>query len=216
MCSWQQQQVQIGGNYTSVCVSSLSADGTCYDTPAGYEAAKEMCEAQGARLCSSAELLAADENTLCGHDERFVWTATSCGNPFNHLAVNRSRGTTSCFSPWIVTPKPSLRCCGDDKDLSKGGGGVDEPEDNNNDGNAGASGGGGGFGSANTATLSIILSLVALVLAAVLVLHVIATRRRRRESVAPKYMYDSSKTGTGPVFHDADYLEVPHTFLHPF
>lgn len=209
-------QVQIGGDYTSVCVSSQSIDGTCYGIPAGYEAAKEICEARGARLCSSAELLAADENTLCGHDERFVWASTTCGNPFNHLAVNRSSRTTSCFSPWIENPKPSLRCCGDDKDLSKGGGGVDEPGDNN-DGNAGASGG--GFGSGNTATLSIVLSLVALVLAAVLVIHIIATRRRRRKSVAPKYMYDSSKTGTGPVFHDADYLEVGtpyHTLLIHF
>jgi hypothetical protein len=204
--------LQLRGAYASVCISSMTPDGKCYATPSSYTAAKNSCQAHGARLCSSFEIFAAaesQEDDTCGVDHQLVWTSTTCSNPVSYLAVNRSSNSSECMTAASVATKPSLRCCGDDGQIV-----VDKGEDHNNNSNSGSSGGGGGFGSGSAATLSIALTLTALALAAALVCFVVVTRsKRERKNSVIKSLFSPSKTNSSN-FHDADdCLQVCSAFV---
>eukprot|EP01047_Picozoa_sp_COSAG01_P046434 COSAG01_NODE_4361_length_5098_cov_2.121024_1_plen_1077_part_10 len=83
------------------------------------EEAAAVCEADGARLCTAAELAAdCTAGTGCMHDNDMIWSGDACqpthmfvaiGNPRNRGAVNR-QGAVQCEA---LTQRHEVRCCSD-------------------------------------------------------------------------------------------------------
>jgi len=88
---------------------------------ATFDAAQKTCRAEGARLCTVAELEANEtKGTGCGHDNRLIWTATPCGNgqddgqsyrQFGKQAAGRSGLDRTCTAHGMHTGH--VRCCAD-------------------------------------------------------------------------------------------------------
>ena len=84
---------------------------TCHHKES-YGVAAATCAANGARLCTAAELrgkVAAGSG--CGMDGRFTWTGTACAEGFV-AARGNGRGSTKCLR--ASDTSPSIRCCASD------------------------------------------------------------------------------------------------------
>eukprot|EP00662_Eupelagonemidae_sp_cell21_P058331 gene58331-biopygen94569 len=106
---------------------SERAPGVCGESDDGWECASSVgfadarttCEGVGARLCSTAEVVPAAKGTGCGHDNRYVWTATACddghvrrstrGTP-DVRAKGNNAGDTQCAQDGDAA---AVRCCAD-------------------------------------------------------------------------------------------------------
>eukprot|EP00662_Eupelagonemidae_sp_cell21_P014063 gene14063-biopygen38763 len=96
-----------GDGLFSLC--GESDDGWACVQNAGLAGARGTCEGVGARLCSAAEVALAAMGTGCGHDARYVWTATTCDN--GHLRVKgNNAGDTQCA---LDGDTAAVRCCAD-------------------------------------------------------------------------------------------------------
>ena len=88
---------------------------------ANWTAARETCEAPGARLCSLDEL-SSDEarGTGCGFDDEHVWSATPCGEDAYFVQRGASTGgdDAKCVASGALH---AVRCCADDEDDSARG-----------------------------------------------------------------------------------------------
>eukprot|EP00662_Eupelagonemidae_sp_cell21_P057328 gene57328-biopygen58133 len=71
--------------------------------------AADTCRGVGARLCSAGEVVPAAMGTGCGHDGRYVWTATSCGNGYLQVKGNDA-DDTQCTPHGEAA---AVRCCAD-------------------------------------------------------------------------------------------------------
>lgn len=102
-----------------VCGGNPNAGGC--DGLVSWKDGRDLCEAQGARLCSVQELLSNEARGVgCGYDSQLVWSSTPCslndgttsGYESTHGAQIGSRtGSTWCLDPEYVTTM--LRCCAD-------------------------------------------------------------------------------------------------------
>ena len=100
---------------TPVCgFSPRSSARKCYSQATQAQAAS-TCKGLGARLCTKAELLKGEASaTGCGHDNRPVWSSTSCGaGQFTAVTGSHKTGCVSASRPFAV------RCCADYCDKSK-------------------------------------------------------------------------------------------------
>lgn len=85
---------------------------------ADWETAREICQLEGARLCTVAEVLADEvRDTGCGYNEQLIWTSTACtggykaayGATTNHKAP---KDYTQCV-PRLDATVAVVRCCAD-------------------------------------------------------------------------------------------------------
>eukprot|EP00662_Eupelagonemidae_sp_cell21_P009933 gene9933-biopygen11862 len=84
----------------------------CPAANVGLANATVTCEGVGARLCSATEVVPAARGTGCGHDDRYVWTATPCDT--GHLRVKgNNAGDTQCA---LDGDTAAVRCCADRHD----------------------------------------------------------------------------------------------------
>ena len=78
--------------------------------------AAAICSRAGARLCTSAELLADEtRGTGCNLDEKYIWTSEACGADKFFAAWGSSLGGASkkqCLSK-AAASVASARCCAD-------------------------------------------------------------------------------------------------------
>lgn len=111
-------------------VCAESDDGFDCQTGLDFTSARSACETFGARLCTADELLASEgQGTGCGHDSRYVWSASSgstavggecAGWGREHVAVlgNPSRAMQLGLAVAVCKASSgdggaSLRCCAD-------------------------------------------------------------------------------------------------------
>eukprot|EP00662_Eupelagonemidae_sp_cell21_P058037 gene58037-biopygen97702 len=71
--------------------------------------ARGTCEGVGARLCSATEVVPAARNTGCGHNARYVWTATPCDN--GHMRVKGNNADDQQCA--LDGDTAAVRCCAD-------------------------------------------------------------------------------------------------------
>lgn len=71
--------------------------------------AASICQANGARLCSVAEVKGkVTSGSGCGIDNKVMWTSTPCADGFM-AARGSGLGNTQCLAK--TSTKPSVRCC---------------------------------------------------------------------------------------------------------
>lgn len=87
--------------------------------PSVHADAEAVCRAAGARLCTYTELVAGEaRGSGCGHDFRFVWSATPCGRcgqrkylTYSYSAVGaQGYGDVQCRTSDVLS---DVRCCAD-------------------------------------------------------------------------------------------------------
>jgi hypothetical protein len=76
-------------NISHVCGSSYDSNGLCYadrNPLATWEEARDLCAADGARLCTDTEMWSnAAQGTGCAVDRYTVWTSNECADG-SHIA----------------------------------------------------------------------------------------------------------------------------------
>ena len=101
---------------STVCGETKAMSGTC-PRQQSWDAAKALCQAAGARLCSASELEANEaRGTGCDYDNELVWSATSCAdsNSFE-VAYGAKLGGNSgieCVNHNDMSIA-AVRCCAD-------------------------------------------------------------------------------------------------------
>lgn len=104
---------------TTICGESDALTGSCSGA-LDWDAAREFCQGNGARLCTLAEVLNDEtRDSGCNYDSAVVWSATSCGvNSFSVSLGFTDHGTgmavdwTECRER-TTAANTFVRCCAD-------------------------------------------------------------------------------------------------------
>lgn len=105
-------------NKSAVCVRSIEGEDLNGCKLATYAQAKETCEAQGARLCTSAELSSNPRASTgnCSLEFENVWTSTACSDPSSMVAQGGSLLGHFAYLPacaHVERTQAGVLCCAD-------------------------------------------------------------------------------------------------------